>query len=40
MPGQVPPLQLTSDDRAGRLGYTSWARTGEMGETDVTFRLN
>ncbi len=37
---QVPPLQMTSGPQSARLGYTSWVRTGEMGETDVTFSLN
>ncbi len=36
-PGQVPEMCLCSDDAAGRLGYTSWVRTAELGETSVTF---
>lgn len=35
--GQVPELRLTSDERAGRLGFTSWARTRDLPETSVTF---
>jgi type VI secretion system protein ImpH len=35
--GQVPELQLTSGDDAGRLGYTSWVRTDELDETAVLF---
>lgn len=34
--GEVPEMQLTSDDRAGRLGYTSWVRTEEVPATSVT----
>jgi type VI secretion system protein ImpH len=34
---EIPETQLTSDGQAGRLGYTSWIRTGEKGETSVTF---
>ncbi len=34
---EVPEMQLTSDDRAGRLGYTSWVRTDEIPATSVTF---
>lgn len=37
LPDQVPPTQLTSDDTAGRLGLTSWVRTGPLGATSVTF---
>ena len=35
--GQVPEMQLYSDDRAARLGYTSWVRTEELSETSVVF---
>ncbi len=35
--GQVPELGLTSDDAAGRLGFTSWLRTDEIPETSVVF---
>lgn len=35
--GEVPELRLTSDERAGRLGYTSWLRTDEVGATEVSF---
>ncbi|MGB2985253.1 MAG: type VI secretion system baseplate subunit TssG [Phycisphaerae bacterium] len=34
---EVPQLRLSSDDGAGRLGFTSWARTEEIPETSVTF---
>jgi type VI secretion system protein ImpH len=34
---EIPETQLTSDGQAGRLGYTSWVRTGEKAETSVTF---
>ena len=34
---QVPPLRLSSDDSAGRLGYTSWPRTDDLMETTVAF---
>ena len=33
----VPEMQLYSDDRASRLGYTSWVRTDELPETSVVF---
>jgi len=36
-PGAVPETQLTSDERAGALGLTSWARTADLGETSVMF---
>jgi predicted component of type VI protein secretion system len=36
-PGQIPPLELSSSETAGRLGLTSWVRTCEMGQTSVTF---
>lgn len=35
--GEVPEMRLTSDDAAGRLGYTSWLRTDEVGATEVSF---
>jgi len=35
--GEVPEMMLSSDDRAGRLGYTSWVRTAELPETSVRF---
>jgi type VI secretion system protein ImpH len=35
--GEVPMTQLTSNAQAGRLGWTSWVRTGDLGETAVTF---
>ena len=35
--GAVPETQLTSDDRSGRLGLTSWVRTWDLGETAETF---
>jgi type VI secretion system protein ImpH len=35
--GQVPDTRLSSDETAGRLGYTSWIRTEEMPETSVVF---
>ena len=35
--GQVPEMQLSSDEGGARLGYTSWVRTEEMPETSVTF---
>lgn len=35
--GQVPETGLSSDEAAGRLGYTSWVRTEEMPETSVVF---
>lgn len=35
--GAVPETRLTLDDRAGRLGMTTWVRTEELGETSVTF---
>lgn len=35
--GEVPEMQLWSDDRAARLGYTSWVRTDELSETSVIF---
>ncbi|HEY3245614.1 MAG TPA: type VI secretion system baseplate subunit TssG [Phycisphaerae bacterium] len=34
---QVPITRLTCDEQAGRLGFTSWIRTDEMGETSVNF---
>ncbi len=36
-PGEVPEMQLTSDDASSRLGFTSWPRVDEMPETSVTF---
>ncbi len=35
--GEIPEMRLTSDEQAGRLGYTSWARTAEIPETSVLF---
>jgi len=35
--GEVPRTQLTSDDRAGRLGFTSWVLTGDSPATSVVF---
>ncbi|MEP0844449.1 MAG: type VI secretion system baseplate subunit TssG [Phycisphaerae bacterium] len=35
--GQVPEMQLTSDSRGARLGYTSWVRTDDLPETSVVF---
>ncbi len=35
--GVVPEMQLYSDHRAARLGYTSWVRTEELPETSVVF---
>ena len=35
--GEVPDMQLSSDETASRLGYTSWAQAGESPETSVTF---
>jgi type VI secretion system protein ImpH len=37
LPGEVPLMRLSGDDSAGRLGFTSWARTGDLGETSVIF---
>ena len=37
LPGQIPEMRLTSDDQTTRLGFTSWALTGEGPETSVTF---
>lgn len=37
LPNQVPESQLGSGEGACRLGYTSWVRTGEVGETSVLF---
>ena len=34
---EIPEMRLTSDEHAGRLGYTSWARTAEIPETSVLF---
>lgn len=39
-PGEVPELRLSSDAGAGALGLTSWVRTGDLGETSVTFTAN
>lgn len=35
--GEVPEMQLTGDDRAPRLGFTSWVRTDDLPETSVVF---
>lgn len=35
--GEVPDMRLSSDDQAGRLGFTSWVRTDELPATSVTF---
>ena len=35
--GEVPETRLSSTGEAGRLGYTSWVRTQEVGETSVIF---
>ncbi len=35
--GEVPEMRLSSDDLAGRLGFTSWVRTDELPATSVTF---
>lgn len=35
--GEVPETRLSSAEGAGRLGYTSWVRTEEVGETSVIF---
>ena len=37
--GEVPEMQLSSDDQASRLGYTSWARTDDIAETSVMFHV-
>lgn len=34
---EAPELRLTSDDQAGRLGYTTWLRTDPVPETCVHF---
>lgn len=34
---QVPQMALSSEPQAGRLGYTSWVRTDQMGAVSVTF---
>jgi type VI secretion system protein ImpH len=36
-PGQVPQLQLSSGTEAAALGLTSWVRSGDLGQTSVTF---
>jgi type VI secretion system protein ImpH len=36
-PGQVPPLPLVSDARAGALGLTTWLCSGDVGEVSVSF---
>ncbi len=36
-PGEVPEMQLTSDEGAGCLGLTTWVRTADLGQTTVTF---
>lgn len=35
--GEVPETRLTSGPDAARLGFTSWIRTEELGETTVVF---
>jgi type VI secretion system protein ImpH len=35
--GEVPQTRMTSDSDAGRLGFTSWIRTGDVGDTSITF---
>jgi type VI secretion system protein ImpH len=35
--GEVPPTRLSSGRDAGRLGFTSWVRTGDVAETSVVF---
>ncbi len=35
--GEAPETSLSSDDGAGRLGFTSWVRTEDVPETIVTF---
>jgi len=37
LPREVPDMQLSSGDDAGRLGYTSWVRTEELPATSATF---
>ena len=34
---QIPQMGISSGADTGRLGYTSWVRTDEIGETSVTF---
>lgn len=38
--GEVPEMTLSSSGEAGRLGYTSWVRTDELGATSATFSLS
>jgi len=35
--GEIHDMRLSSDEDACRLGYTSWAQTGRLPETSVTF---
>ena len=35
--GEAPELELSSSNRAGRLGFTTWVRTFEMPQTSVSF---
>ncbi|MCP4248520.1 MAG: type VI secretion system baseplate subunit TssG [bacterium] len=37
LPGEIPEMRLSSDEKTTRLGFTSWALTGEGPETSVTF---
>ncbi len=34
---EIPEMRLSSDNEAGRLGFTTWVRTEEVSETSVTF---
>jgi type VI secretion system protein ImpH len=36
---EIPEMTLSSDNRAARLGFTSWVRTDQMPETAVTFEV-
>lgn len=36
-PEQVPEMRLDSSETAGRLGFTSWPRAGQLSEASVTF---
>ncbi|MBN2563419.1 MAG: type VI secretion system baseplate subunit TssG [Phycisphaerae bacterium] len=35
--GEVPETRLSSTEETGRLGFTSWVRTEDVGETSVVF---